>query len=74
MVSLHLDSAQVAPLVRVDLAEDHHLVGVVLVEVVLVEVALVEVALVGVALMEVALVGVALVEVPHLRFHHQEGV
>ena len=40
----------------------------------LVEVALVEVALVGVALMEVALVGVALVEVPHLRFHHQEGV
>ena len=55
MVSLHLDSAQVAPLVRVDLAEVHHLVGVVLVEVVLVEVALVE---------------VALVELPHLHFHH----
>lgn len=42
MVSLHLDSAQVAPLVRVDLAEVHHLVGVVSVEVALVEVVLVE--------------------------------
>ena len=37
MVNLHLDSAQVAPLVGVDLAEVHHLMEVALVEVALVE-------------------------------------
>ena len=54
MVCFHLDSPQVAPLVRVALVE------VVLMQVVLVEVVLVE----------VVLVEVVLVEVPNLHLHH----